>query len=124
VVTFHPLNRYTGFTNHSSSNNRLVSKPVRSETPNIRFSPAVEVPMDQPNFSGQGVYEIKVKGHLDEQWSSWFDGLQIITGFNEEGIAITTFTGTIVDQAALHGVIARVRDIHMPLISINQIKPE
>ena len=80
--------------------------------------------MDHPNFSGQGVYEIKAKGHLDEQWSSWFDGLQITTGFSEDGIAITTFTGTIVDQAALHGVIARVRDIHMPLISVNQIKPE
>lgn len=80
--------------------------------------------MDHPKFKGHGVYEIKAKGHLDEQWSSWFDGLQITTGFNKDGIAITTFTGPIVDQAALHGVIARIRDIHMPLISVNQIKPE
>ena len=80
--------------------------------------------MDQPQFNGLGVYEIKVNGHLGEQWSPWFEGLKITTGFDEDGIPVTTFKGLIVDQSALHGVIARIRDIHMPLISVNQIKPE
>jgi hypothetical protein len=77
--------------------------------------------MNNPNFSGQGVYEIKVKGHIDEAWSSWFEDMAITTGFAEDGNPVTTFTGLIVDQAALHGVIAKIRDIHMPLISVNQV---
>jgi hypothetical protein len=77
--------------------------------------------MDQPNFAGRGNYEIKVKGHLDDRWSYWFEGLMITNCFDEDGAPITTFTGSIVDQAALHSVLARIRDIHMPLISVNQI---
>ena len=78
--------------------------------------------MNQLSLSGRGEYEIKVKGHLDEQWSSWFEDLTITTGFNEDGTPITTFTGPIVDQAALHGVLARIRDIHMPLISVSPVE--
>ena len=78
--------------------------------------------MNQLSLSGRGEYEIKVKGHLDEQWSSWFEDLTITTGFSEDGTPITTFTGPLVDQAALHGVLARIRDIHMPLISVTQIE--
>lgn len=74
--------------------------------------------MDQPNFSGQGVYEIKVKGHLDEAWSSWFEDMAITTSFTEDGTPVTTFTGQLIDQATLHGVLARIRDIHLPLISV------
>lgn len=78
--------------------------------------------MSQSNYSGRGQYEIKVKGHLDEQWSPWFEDLTITTGFGEDGMPITTFAGPIVDQAALHGVLARIRDINMPLISVNQVE--
>ncbi len=78
--------------------------------------------MNQLSLSGRGEYEIKVKGHLDEQWSSWFEDLTITTGFNDDGTPITTFTGPLVDQAALHGVLARIRDINMPLISVTQIE--
>jgi hypothetical protein len=82
--------------------------------------------MDQQNFSGHGVYEIKVKGHIGEAWSSWFEDMAITTGFAEEGMPVTTFTGPIIDQATLHGVLARIRDIHLPLISVcpvNTINP-
>jgi len=72
-------------------------------------------------FACNGEYEIKAKGHLDEAWSSWFEDMAITTGFDEDGNPVTTFTGLIVDQAALHGVIAKIRDIHMPLISVNQV---
>jgi hypothetical protein len=72
--------------------------------------------------SGRGEYKIVVKGHLDEQWSDWFEGLAITTGFGKDGTPITTFTGSVADQAALHGVLARIRDINMPLISVTPIK--
>jgi hypothetical protein len=77
--------------------------------------------MNPPGFSGEGEYEIKVRGHLDERWSYWFEGLTIAPSFSEDGTPITTFTGYLVDQAALHGVLATIRDIHMPLISVMQV---
>ena len=79
--------------------------------------------MNNPHFCGQGLYEIKVKGHIDEAWSSWFEDMAITTGFAEDGTPVTIFTGQLDDQAALHGVIARIRDIHLPLISVCPIKP-
>jgi hypothetical protein len=50
--------------------------------------------------------------------------MTITTDFSQDGKSVTTFTGPMVDQAALHGVLARIRDINMPLISVNQIKSE
>jgi hypothetical protein len=84
----------------------------------------MEAPMNEPKFSGRGEYEIKVKGHLDERWSLWFEGMLITADFSEDGTPITTFTGLMVDQAALHGVLAKIRDINMPLISVNQIEAD
>ena len=78
--------------------------------------------MNQLSLSGRGEYEIKVKGHLDERWSYWFEELTITTGYSEDSTPITTFTGHLVDQAALHGVLAKIRDINMPLISVTQVE--
>jgi hypothetical protein len=78
--------------------------------------------MEQSKFSGQGLYEIKVKGHIDETWSSWFEDMEISTGYAEDGTPVTTFTGQLDDQAALHGVLGKIRDINMPLISVNQVE--
>jgi hypothetical protein len=63
------------------------------------------------------VYEIRVKGHLDGRWSEWFDGLVISNLKNGE----TVLSGEIVDQAALHGVLTKVRDLNLPLISISSV---
>ena len=64
------------------------------------------------------VYEIRVKGHLDGRWSEWFEGLTI---FNvEDGIAV--LSGEIVDQSALHGILAKVRDLGLPLMSVSRIE--
>ena len=64
------------------------------------------------------VYEIRVKGHLDGRWSEWFEGLTI---FNvEDGIAV--LSGEIVDQSALHGILAKVRDLGLPLIAVSRVK--
>ena len=79
--------------------------------------------MNQHKYSGRGEYEIVVKGHLDEERSYWFEGLTMATGLGEDGTPITTFTGQLVDQAALHGVLAKMRDMNLPLISVTPIEP-
>jgi len=69
---------------------------------------------DQP-----GIYRIRIKGHLDPQWTDWFEGLTITL---EEG-GDTLLTGPIVDQAALHGLLKKVRDLGLPLISVCPVEP-
>jgi len=65
------------------------------------------------------VYQIRLKGHLDSQWTEWFGGLTIT--LEEDGD--TLLTGPVVDQAALHGLLKKIRDLGMPLISVNCIEP-
>ncbi len=60
------------------------------------------------------IYEFRLKGHLDDRWSDWFGGLAVQR--QEDGT--TVLLGPIVDQAALHGVIARIRDLGLPLLSV------
>jgi hypothetical protein len=66
-----------------------------------------------------GPYEIRVKGHLDARWAAWFDGLTIAHGSD----GTTTIHGPVADQAALHGVLQKTRDLGLPLISVNQVEP-
>jgi hypothetical protein len=65
-------------------------------------------------------YKIRVKGRLDERWSEWFDGLEITNLENGE----TMLSGEIVDQAALHGVLNKVRDLGLPLIAVTGDGPD
>ena len=65
------------------------------------------------------VYEIRVRGHLDGRWSEWFGGLTITNLENGEAL----LTGHIVDQAALHGVLIRVRDLGLPLLALTSVSP-
>lgn len=65
------------------------------------------------------IYQIRIQGHLGYQWTEWFDGMSIT--LNSQGE--TLLTGPVVDQAALHGLLRRVRDIGAPLISVNRITP-
>ena len=64
--------------------------------------------------SQQTVYQIRVKGHLGSQWQDWFGGLSVTLEDNGE----TLLTGPVVDQAALHGLLKKVRDLGMPLVSV------
>ena len=66
---------------------------------------------------GPANYELRVEGHLDEHWSTWFDQMALI----RENDGTTTLRGSVVDQAALHGLLARVRDIGATLISVKTI---
>jgi len=61
-----------------------------------------------------GLYEIRVKGHLDTRWADWFDGMS----FTHESEGTTILYGPVVDQAALHGLLRKVRDLGLPLISV------
>ena len=63
---------------------------------------------------GPGLYEIRLKGHLDQRWADWFDGLQITLQANGDTLLI----GPVDDQAALHGVLKRIRDLGLPLLSV------
>ena len=72
----------------------------------------------KPTPSQPVVYQIRLKGHLDSQWTDWFEGLSIT--LEEDGD--TLLTGPVVDQAALHGLLKKVRDLGMPLISVNQVQ--
>ena len=65
------------------------------------------------------VYQIRIKGHLGFQWTDWFEGLTIT--LEEDGD--TLLTGPVVDQAALHGLLKKVRDLGMPLVSVNRTEP-
>jgi len=65
------------------------------------------------------IYQIRIKGHLSEQWTNWFEGLTIT--LEEDGD--TLLTGPVVDQAALFGLLKKVRDAGMPLVSINCFEP-
>ena len=71
------------------------------------------------NPSQPMVYQIRIKGHLGRQWTDWFEGLAITLEDNGE----TLITGPVVDQAALHGVLKKVRDLEMPLVSVIRVKP-
>jgi hypothetical protein len=65
------------------------------------------------------VYQIRIKGHLGRKWTDWFGGLTITLEDNGD----TLLTGPVVDQAALHGLLKKVRDVGMPLVSVNRGKP-
>ncbi len=65
------------------------------------------------------VYQIRLKGHLGSQWTDWFDGLSIT--LEEDGD--TLLTGPVIDQAALHGLLKKVRDLGLPLVSVCPLEP-
>ncbi len=69
---------------------------------------------------GAGRYEIRVKGHLENRWATWFDGMTLTT--NRDGT--TTLDGIFVDQSALHGLLQTVRDAGLPLVSVARIEPD
>jgi hypothetical protein len=72
----------------------------------------------KPTPSQTVIYQIRLKGHLDSQWTDWFEGLTIT--LEEDGD--TLLTGPVVDQSALHGLLKKVRDLGMPLISVSQVQ--
>jgi hypothetical protein len=67
-----------------------------------------------------GQYEIRLKGHLEGRWAAWFDGLSL----TQESDGTTVIRGSVIDQAALHGLLSKVRDLGLPLIAVTQVDPK
>jgi hypothetical protein len=64
-------------------------------------------------------YEIRLKGHLDARWAAWFDGLSL----TNDSDGTTIICGPVADQAALHGLLQKVRDLGLPLVSVTPVQP-
>jgi hypothetical protein len=76
--------------------------------------------MIDTHISNTKVYEIRIKGHLEERWAEWFEGMTILL----EGNGDTLLCGPVADQAALHGLLKKVRDLGLPLLSVNSVEPD
>jgi hypothetical protein len=71
-------------------------------------------------FDKPGVYQVRIKGRLDQSWSEWFDGLNIYPQADNQ----TLLTGSVADQMALHGLLTKIRDLGLPLVSVNHVEPD
>jgi hypothetical protein len=71
-------------------------------------------------FDKPGVYQIRVKGTLNERWSDWFGGFSIVPQANNQ----TLLTGSVTDQISLHGLLSKIRDLGLPLVSVNHVEPD
>jgi hypothetical protein len=76
-------------------------------------------PEQKPTPNQLVIYQIRLKGYLDSQWTDWFEDLTITL----EDDGDTLLTGPVVDQAALHGLLKKVRDLGMPLVSVSPVEP-
>ena len=72
----------------------------------------------QPDSNQPTIYQIRLKGHLGSQWTDWFGGLTITLEDNGD----TLLTGPVIDQAALHGLLKKVRDLGLPLVSVSPLE--
>lgn len=80
--------------------------------------------MTDPIPSDQANYEIRVKGHLGERWSLAFEALELRADYSSDGSPITVLSGPIVDQSALYGLVARIRDLGLTLILVKRLGTE
>jgi hypothetical protein len=78
-----------------------------------------KTPAPTGTWTEAGEYEIRIKGQLDARWATWFDGLTLTRRTD----GTTVLHGSVVDQAALHGLLQKVRDIGLPLVSVTRIDP-
>jgi hypothetical protein len=76
--------------------------------------------MNDPTTANAPYYEIRLKGHLEARWEQWFDGLTITLEENGN----TLLSGPLADQAALHGILKKVRDLGLTLLSVNSVEPD
>ena len=76
--------------------------------------------MSTGHHDNPGRYEIRLKGHLDSRWTAWFDGLTL----THDSDGTTIIHGPVADQAALHGLLQKVRDLGLPLVSVTQVQPD
>jgi hypothetical protein len=76
--------------------------------------------MSTRHHDNPGRYEIRLKGHLDSRWTAWFDGLTL----TQDNDGTTVINGLVADQAALHGLLQKVRDLGLPLVSVTEVESD
>jgi hypothetical protein len=76
--------------------------------------------MGQPNIAGQSIYEVHLRGHLDKGWSASFPGLEMEHVVDPKGTPLTILRGPIADEAGLHGILTRIRDLGIPLLLVEK----
>lgn len=98
----------------------MCGHQVRSYGPSVTTddrTPDTTSSASPTDHVGTQQYEIRVKGHLGSRWTAWFDGLSL----TNEDDGITVIRGPVVDQAALHGLLHKLRDVGIPLVSLTQL---
>ena len=78
--------------------------------------------MDQPHLDKPHIYRITIGAALDNKWSAWFNGMTLATGQDSAGQPATVLTGMVADQSALHGILAKIRDLGLTLISVTRLE--
>jgi hypothetical protein len=102
---------------HSADSGRLVSSSnERYEREDMENMVQENGSLDDQESNQQEVYQIKVRGVLGEEWSNWFDGMAVAA--DDDDPLTTTITCSIIDQAALHGILSSIRDLNLKLISV------
>ncbi len=101
----------------------MTTHQVRSYGPSVSTEDRTTesrtgVPAAEPTTTPQ--YEIRVRGHLEPRWAAWFDGLSL----SIESDGTTVIRGPVVDQAALHGLLQKLRDVGLPLVSLTPLPPD
>jgi len=79
---------------------------------------------DECKSGQQAVYQIKVQGRLDECWSDWFNGMTITFDSESDGPTVTTLAGAVADQAKLRGMLAKIWDLNLTLMSVTRLESE
>jgi hypothetical protein len=81
------------------------------------YTPADKLTLHQP-----ARYQVQVVGHLDGKRAAWFDSLDLVKGYADDGTPVTTITVEVIDQSMLHGVLAQIRDLGLPLLAVSRIQ--
>ena len=104
---------------YSDSNGFHQSRWIQKRSENDRYTDMSNTPNPTTDPHQPMTYHIRIQGHLGSEWTDWFEGLTLTLEDNGE----TLLTGSVVDQTALHGLLRKVRDLGMPLLSVNPVEP-
>ena len=93
---------------------------AKKRSENDRYTDMANTPNSTTDPRQPMVYQIRIQGHLGSEWTDWFEGLSITLEDNGE----TLLTGSVIDQAALYGLLRKVRDLGLPLVSVIHLEPK
>ena len=111
--------------NAPDGSTRCPPEPTSTKSPHqspdvVRRRDHIEFYLRSMPLNEGGSYEIRLQGHLDDHWVDWLEGLAL----TRENDGTTTLTGQLADQAALHGVLNKIRDLNLPIVSVRRVDSE